>query len=36
MEQMQGTDAVFLFHAEVEIPQKTENTCKGNDIICYI
>lgn len=28
MEQMQGTDAVFLFHAEVEIPQETENTSR--------
>lgn len=28
MEQMQGTDAVFLFHAEVEIPQESDNTSK--------
>ncbi|CAH3193373.1 unnamed protein product [Porites evermanni] len=28
MKQMQGTDAVFLFHAEVELPAEAESTSK--------
>lgn len=27
---------VFQFHAEVEVPQETENTSKGSDIICHM